>query len=316
MVGSISFSWPAPVAVLGRRSCFILHLTLLLPAMRASGQLIRSPLDCQKTCLCTSNIISCSMKTLTNVPNPLPQNTAVLDLSFNSITRLHAEWTSIGLNRLQSLLLSNNNLTFLSSEAFVNVRMLRYLDLSSNGLRLLDEYIFEPLEQLEVLLLYNNHISEIDRSAFSGLSCLQRLYLSHNQITRIPLELVKERGRLENLRLLDVSSNRIKTLPLDEIRVLPARIKNGVYFHNNPLTCSCELYELVARWELRELSPSTDFKSSHTCMIPVFTVSIMSMCSGHLLYFNICQISQNNHLLHFIICSLLFCLLLYCSCSS
>lgn len=267
MVVSIRFSWPAPVAALGRRSCFILHLTLLLPAVRASGQLIRSPLDCQKTCLCGSDIISCSMKNLTNVPNPIPQNTAILDLSFNSITRLQAEWTSVALDRLQSLLLANNNLSFLSSEAFVNVRMLRYLDLSSNVLRLLDEYIFEPLEQLEVLLLYNNHISQIDRTAFSGLSCLQRLYMSHNQITRFPLELVKERGRLESLGLLDVSSNRIKTLPLDDIQALPAWIKNGVYFHNNPLTCSCELYELVARWELREFSPSTDFKSSHICVI-------------------------------------------------
>lgn len=266
MVGSIGFFWPAAVAVLKRRSCFILHLTLLLPAVRASGQLTGSPLVCQKTCLCASTIISCSKQNLTNVPNALPSYAAVLDLSFNFITKLQADWTGIRLDQLQSLLLSNNNLTFLSTEAFVNVRKLRYLDLSFNSLRLLDEYIFEPLENLEVLLLYKNHISQIDRSAFSGLIKLQRLYLSHNQITRILVELLKGRGRLESLRLLDVSSNRIKALPLDELQALPAWIKNGLYFHNNPLTCSCELYELMTHWELRELSPSTDFRSNHTCV--------------------------------------------------
>ncbi|XP_070706876.1 amphoterin-induced protein 1-like [Pempheris klunzingeri] len=243
-----------------------LPLALLLPTVRVSAQL--SPLDCHKTCVCASNIISCSKMNMTTVPTALPQYTAVLDLSFNYITKLRAEWTPVKLSKLHSLLLSHNGLTFLSSEAFVYVTGLRYLDLSSNGLRLLDEFIFEPLEHLEVLLLYNNRISQIDRSAFSNLLSLQRLYLSHNQISRFPLELVKERSRLETLTLLDVSSNRIKSLPLHELQALPAWIKNGLYFHNNPLPCSCELYDVVGRLYLRELSSATDFKDSHTCVLP------------------------------------------------
>ncbi|XP_023136487.2 amphoterin-induced protein 1-like [Amphiprion ocellaris] len=269
MGGSFGVSQPATAAALRRRSVIaVLHLTLLLPTVGVSGQSVGSPLDCHKTCVCASNIVSCSKMNLTNVPLALPKYTAVLDLSFNSITRLRAEWTPDHLSRLHSLLLSNNGLTFLSSEAFIYVTKLRYLDLSSNGLRILDEFIFEPLEHLEVLLLYNNHISQIDRTAFSGLDRLQRLYLSQNSITRFPLELVKERSRLETLKLLDVSSNRIKSLPLYELQVLPAWIKNGLYFHNNSLSCSCDLYDMVARWYLKELSSATDFKSSHTCVIP------------------------------------------------
>ncbi|XP_040888932.1 amphoterin-induced protein 1-like [Toxotes jaculatrix] len=269
MGDSLCVSHCATEAVLRRRSFItVLPFALLLPTVRVSAQLMGSSLDCHKTCVCASNIISCSKMNLTNVPIALPQYTAVLDLSFNSITRLRAEWTPVTLSRLHSLLLSNNGLTFLSSEAFVYVTKLQYLDLSSNGLRQLDEFIFEPLEHLEVLLLYNNCISQIDRSAFSGLMMLQRLYLSQNQISRFPLELVKERSRLETLRLLDVSSNRIKTLPLHEVQALPAWIKNGLYFHNNPLPCSCELYDVVASWGLKELSSVTDFRSSHTCVLP------------------------------------------------
>ncbi|KAF3689839.1 Amphoterin-induced protein 1 AMIGO-1 Alivin-2 Precursor [Channa argus] len=269
MASSLSFSDHATDAVLRRRTFItVLPQALLLLAVGVSGQVYGSPLDCHKTCVCASNIISCSNMNLTTIPNALPKYTAVLDLSFNSITRLRAEWTAFRLSKLHSLLLSHNGLTFLSSEAFVYVTELRYLDLSSNGLRQLDELIFEPLEHLEVLMLYNNCIAQIDRSAFAGLISLQRLYLSKNQISRFPLELVKERSRLKTLRLLDVASNRIKVLPLHELQVLPAWIKNGLYFHNNPLPCSCELYDLVAGWQLKELSSASDFKSSHTCVLP------------------------------------------------
>lgn len=260
---------PGRATVFSRRSFVTaLPLALLLPAVRVDAQLMGSPLDCHRTCVCASNIISCSKVNLTNVPTALPGHVAVLDLSFNFITRLRAEWTPVKLSRLHSLLLGNNRLTFLSSEAFVYVTGLRYLDLSSNGLRQLDENIFEPLEHLEVLLLYNNNISQIDRSAFSGLLSLQRLYLSQNQISRFPMELVRERSRLKTLSLLDVSSNRIKTLPLQELQTLPAWLKNGLYLHNNPLTCSCQLFDMVARWHLKELSSVTDFKLSHTCVLP------------------------------------------------
>lgn len=247
----------------GLRSLALLPLALLLLTVAVGA----NSLDYHQTCVCASNIVSCSMANLTSVPTGLPAYTAVLDLSFNSITRLRAEWTPNRLSSLHSLLLGHNGLNFLSSEAFVSVTRLRYLDLSSNELRLLDENIFEPLEHLEVLLLFNNRISQIDRTAFSGLLSLQRLYLSQNQISRFPMELVKERSRLETLRLLDVSSNRIKVLPYSELKALPAWIKNGLYFHNNSLPCTCELYDLVAHWHLKELSSAIDFKLSHTCVL-------------------------------------------------
>lgn len=286
MGGLLQISQPASEAVFSRRSLVTaLPLLLLLLTVRVSGQFLGGPLDCHNTCVCASNIISCSKMNLTNIPTALPAYTAVLDLSFNFITRLRAEWTPVKLSRLHTLLLSNNGLTFLSSEAFVHVTRIRYLDLSSNGLRQLDENIFEPLEHLEVLLLYNNNISQIDRSAFSGLFSLQRLYLSQNQISRFPMELVKERSRLETLSLLDVSSNRIKALPLHDLQALPAWIKNGLYFHNNPLPCSCELFDVVARWHLQELSSATDFKLRHTCVLPgsqKYRMPILDLDKAHL----------------------------------
>ncbi|XP_016397814.1 amphoterin-induced protein 1-like [Sinocyclocheilus rhinocerous] len=227
-----------------------------------------SMLNCHKMCICASNIVSCSKMNLTMVPSELPNYTAVLDISFNEITGLRAQWTKHKLPNLHNLLLSHNGLLFISSEAFIFVKQLRYLDLSSNKLRQLDELIFEPLIHLEVLLLYNNQISQIDRTAFSGLSGLQKLYLSQNQVSRFPLELVKDKSRLDKLSLLDLSSNRIKVLPIQDLQALPAWIKNGLYFHNNTLICDCELYSLMAHWYIRRLNSAVDFKDEHTCVHP------------------------------------------------
>ncbi|TSW62350.1 Amphoterin-induced protein 1 [Bagarius yarrelli] len=243
-----------------------------------------------KTCICASNIVSCSKSNLTTVPFDLPKYTAVLDLSYNDITRLRAEWTTYKLPKLHNLLLSHNGLHFISTEAFVNVKHLRYLDLSSNNIRQLDEYIFEQLENLEVLLLYNNHITQIDRTAFTGLSKLQKLYLSQNQISRFPLELVKDKTRLEKLSLLDLSFNRIKVLPFQDLQDLPAWLKNGLYFHNNTLICDCELYSLMAHWYMRRLNSAVDFKDDYTCILSsgpdkkvlhVFELNIYMNCSTY-----------------------------------
>ncbi|XP_041802497.1 amphoterin-induced protein 1 [Chelmon rostratus] len=250
-----------------KRPRWALSLALCMALLWLPGA-AGSTLNCHKTCICASNIVSCSKMNLTTVPTGLPLYTAVLDLSYNEIARLRSEWTPVKLLKLHNLLLNHNGLHFLSSEAFIYVKHLRYLDLSSNNLRQLDEFIFEPLVNLEVLLLYNNQISQIDRLAFVGMINLQKLYLSQNQISRFPLELVKEKSRLEKLSLLDVSSNKIKMLPIDELQVLPAWIKNGLYFHNNPLLCHCDLYTLLAHWYIRKLNSAMDFKDDYTCILP------------------------------------------------
>ncbi|XP_029012667.1 amphoterin-induced protein 1 [Betta splendens] len=227
-----------------------------------------SALNCHKTCICASNIVSCSKRNLSSVPTALPLYTAVLDLSYNEIRGLRSEWTPVKLPKLHNLLLSHNGMDFLSSEAFLYMKPLRYLDLSSNSLHQLDEFVFDPLVNLEVLLLYNNHISQIDRAAFICMINLQKLYLSQNQITRFPVELVKEKSRLEKLNLLDVSSNKIKMMPLEDLQALPAWIRNGLYFHNNPLLCHCDLYTLLAHWHIRKLNSAVDFKDDYTCVLP------------------------------------------------
>ncbi|XP_028652924.1 amphoterin-induced protein 1 [Erpetoichthys calabaricus] len=259
-------------------SLWVLLSTILLPLSGVKG----STLNFHTTCICASNIVSCSKKELTVVPTGLPSYTAVLDLSYNSITRLRAEWTVNKLEKLKTLLLNHNGMTFISTEAFSNVPNVRYLDLSSNKLHILEECFFQDLQHLEVLLLYDNIIAQIDRSAFEGLNKLQKLYLSRNKVSRFPMELVKEKTRLRELTLLDISSNNIKTLPVHELKMLPAWIKNGLYFHNNPFTCDCELYSLLAHWHIRRLNSAVDFKDEYTCIFQKMTVGVFELSENYL----------------------------------
>ncbi|KAM8975832.1 amphoterin-induced protein 1 [Pelodytes ibericus] len=247
----------------------------------AVPRLEASPLNCQNSCVCASDIISCTKKDLTLVPSGLPSYIAMLDLSHNNLLRLRSEWTPIPLKRLHTLLLSHNSITFVSSEAFSLTPNLRHLDLSSNKLHSLEENAFSALEQLEVLLLFKNSITTIDRSAFDEMKLLQKLYLSQNHLTRFPVELVKEGEKLPELAFLDLSSNNIKKLPFPQLRALPAWVSNGLYLHGNPLTCDCELYGLFWNWHVRKLSSTVDFRDELKCKLisenKVNSISVFSL---------------------------------------
>ncbi|XP_063811273.1 amphoterin-induced protein 1 [Pseudophryne corroboree] len=243
-----------------------------------------SPLNCQGTCVCASDVITCSKKNLTIVPSGLPKYIAMLDLSHNNLTRLRAEWTTSPLKRLHTLLLSHNFITFVSSEAFILTPNLRHLDLSCNKLRTLEENAFSYLENLEVLLLFKNAIVDIDRSAFDEMKHLQKLYLSHNLMQRFPLELVKDGEKLPELSFLDLSFNHIRNLPVPQLRTLPAWLSNRLYLHGNQLTCNCELYGLFWNWHVRELASTVDFREELRCHPPfqqrTLLVSVFSLNSS------------------------------------
>ncbi|XP_077190321.1 amphoterin-induced protein 1 [Paroedura picta] len=248
----------------GGAACLLL-LLLLSSGLAHRGGLA---LGCPKDCVCASNILSCSNADLKVLTLHLPRYAAVLDLSHNNLTHVRADWAPSLLPHLQSLLLNHNHLVFVSTEAFNNLPHLKYLDLSSNFIASLGENLFSKLKELEVLLLYKNRLSRIDLTAFEEMGRLQKLYLSHNMISRFPLELVKKDGALlPELELLDLSSNKIKTFSLDAVKDLPAWVKNGLYVHSNPLTCTCQLYNLFSHWQKQQLSSAVDFEEELRCDI-------------------------------------------------
>ncbi|XP_038077298.1 carboxypeptidase N subunit 2-like [Patiria miniata] len=89
---------------------------------------------------------------------------------------------------------------------------LRNLFLANNGIKFLPRGVFLGLEKLEVLDLEGNLLRVIKEYDFKGLHSLTELILDNNAIAVFHVESL---CNLPGLRMLTVSGNRLKSLPLD-----------------------------------------------------------------------------------------------------
>lgn len=71
-----------------------------------------------------------------------------------------------GLNRLESLLLSNNLISRLYSNSFTSVQGLLVLDLSINKLEKIEKGFFSDFTQLNLLDISKNQITTFEPSSF------------------------------------------------------------------------------------------------------------------------------------------------------
>ncbi|NWY05477.1 AMGO3 protein, partial [Nothoprocta ornata] len=247
------------------RAMGLLAKLLLVLGLCAGGRALGTPRGCPAACICTSDVLSCSRRALLQVPRALPRTATTLDLSHNGLTQLRDGWLA-ALPHLEALHMGHNQLEELSARAFHNGSRLRHLDMSSNRLRAVRAHYFAALVSLEELLLYDNRIARVDEGAFAGLSGLRKVYLSWNNLTHFPFRSVHGLGNY-SLRTLDLSSNNLSSIPVEELAALPENVRNGLYLHNNPVTCSCALYLLLRRWKQQGFRSVRDFSEEHTCKV-------------------------------------------------
>ncbi|XP_067855114.1 amphoterin-induced protein 3 [Heptranchias perlo] len=219
---------------------------------------------CPGVCICASDLLSCVSRSLSLVPPGLPMTATSLDLSHNSLLQLQDNWLA-RLPRLHTLRIGHNRVSHISAGAFQNASRLTHLDLSSNRLHSVEKHFFQELTNLEELLLYNNQIARVDTSALVRLSSVQKVYLSWNLLTDFPFTALEE-GSLPQLKIMDISSNRLSSIPVDKVIALPQTVKNGLYLHNNPFMCDCTLYSMFLHWEKSGFNSVHDFREEHTCL--------------------------------------------------
>lgn len=126
---------------------------------------------------------NCSYKELRNVPNDLPDDMVVLDLRFNVIHRIHDDL--LGKYRyLKSLHLDYNNISFLPTNVFDGLEHLQGLFLTNNNLDFSVSYevdVFRPLKRLERLDIRHNmkkgYTSKVQYPLFENLPNLKELSL-------------------------------------------------------------------------------------------------------------------------------------------
>ncbi|XP_020391373.1 toll-like receptor 9 [Rhincodon typus] len=189
------------------------------------------------------------------------------DLSSNNIADIKAEDFE-GLEDVECLLLSSNYLTqALNGSQFNRLKKLKYLDLAHNRIDFYYEKAFSEMPLLEVLdLSYNSYTFEMKGMGHSFnftkmLPSLRNLSLAHNQIAkRVSTELhstslntlnfkgnmlniMWESGtntylsffyNLHNLTFLDISENKLKTVPPGAMIRFPPSLKE-LYINKNQI---------------------------------------------------------------------------------
>ncbi|KAF4093923.1 hypothetical protein AMELA_G00007380 [Ameiurus melas] len=216
-------------------------------------------------CLKVSDILSCSNLGLMWIPKELPVMATTLDFNHNHLSKLE-EGSFAGLPHLVTLRLAHNNLSNLSAGTFRNTSSLRHLDLSSNQLSKVDNHYFQELVGMQELLLFNNHIVRVESKVLTSLSNLRKVYLSHNLLTDFPFFSIQEHSH-PFLVTLDLSSNRMAKLPVEDIASLPASVQGGLFLHNNSLICDCAMYSMFKQWEQKNFISVRDYQVEHTCLV-------------------------------------------------
>ncbi|XP_051554154.1 leucine-rich repeat and fibronectin type-III domain-containing protein 4-like [Myxocyprinus asiaticus] len=254
------------------------------------GVVSACPFHCVCRNLSESLSTLCADKGLLFVPPNIDRRTVELRLADNFIREVGgAEFANM--TGLVDLTLSRNTISHIRPMAFADLESLRSLHLDGNRLTELGQRDLLGMLNLQHLILNNNQLINISSEAFDDfLLTLEDLDLSYNNLHKVPWDAIQNMASLHTLNLdhnlidhiaegsfselyklarLDMTSNRLQTLPPDP---LFARSQTGVIsptpynavinlnFGGNPLHCNCELL-----W-LRRLIRSDDME---TCATPI-----------------------------------------------
>ncbi|CAH2266089.1 protein toll-like [Pararge aegeria] len=136
-----------------------------------------------------------------------------LEISHNQMTNMSSNLFS-HLSLLRKLSLWQSNVTKVSKDFFSGVDVLEELDLSSNGLNELPSSIFKPLRKLKKLTLFSNKFSKLPQNLFSTNKRLETVIVLNNDVKmkELPKSLF---GNLLNLKQVYIQRSGIEFVPYD-----------------------------------------------------------------------------------------------------
>ncbi|XP_058472213.1 leucine-rich repeat and immunoglobulin-like domain-containing nogo receptor-interacting protein 2b [Solea solea] len=197
--------------------------------------LASSALSCPARCECSaqSKSVSCHRKRLSTIPEGIPIETRVLDLSKNKL-RIVTPDNFSSFQQLEDLDLSDNLISVVEPGSFRSQLSLRslsfrsnlvqlvpagvlsgltnlsHLDLSHNRLVVLLDHAFQDLRRLTSLEVGDNELVFISQRAFMGLLGLQILILERSNLTVVPTDALAHLHNLVELRMRYLSITFLK----------------------------------------------------------------------------------------------------------
>uniref|UniRef100_A0A665TQ64 Ig-like domain-containing protein n=1 Tax=Echeneis naucrates TaxID=173247 RepID=A0A665TQ64_ECHNA len=192
-------------ASLGQFGCVsrcVFYLILTVELLNRGG--LCSDLPCAQNCTCTGDSVDCSGLELTATPLDFPARTVSL-LDHNELTSIPDLGQAA--SKIVSLYLHHNKIRSIDGRRTRELVSVETLDLSNNDITELRGHCFTAGLQIRDLYLSNNKISVLEFGALDHLgSTLQVLRLSRNRISQIPVKAFQ----LPKLTQLELNRNRIR----------------------------------------------------------------------------------------------------------
>ncbi|KAG8512568.1 Toll-like receptor 3, partial [Galemys pyrenaicus] len=182
-------------------------------------------------CVIRHEVADCSHLKLTQVPDDLPANITMLNLTHNQLRRL----PSANFTRYRQLAILDggfNTISKLDPELCQQLPLLKVLNLQHNEISHLSDKTFSFCLNLLELHLMSNPIQKIQNNPFINLKNLIKLDLAHNGLssTKLGTQL-----QLENLQVLLLSKNKIHTLSGEEFDFLSNSSIKILDLSSNPI---------------------------------------------------------------------------------
>jgi hypothetical protein len=199
--------------------------------------------SCLPECECLSETIDCSSNDFTTIPSNDLLNGSLytaLNISFNRIQILEKNsFIKRGYAALETLDISNNNISDINPYAFTGLDKIKKLILGHNNLLSLQQDVFQPLINLKELDLQRNKLSTVLPQTMSPMKKLLYLDLRYNKLTDF------DEGTFTNLSVLEklkLTGNVIRNFAPEKFKSL----KNLQYLEVQLFETSNEEQELAA----------------------------------------------------------------------
>lgn len=189
-------------------------------------------------CRSSLEVLDLSGNMFTNVPRHTLKHLSKLirlSLQDNKIEKIYRDDFQGWGKSLSTLSLANNRMTYLSPESFIHLTKLKELKLSFNNLMHLDQNVFLPLKKCLEFLDLSSAFSDLNHPLDSYMKDLERLewvQLDHNNISKIAVTNIQSLSKLHHV---DLSSNKMKEIPLDLFLPKNHKFLSTVHFSTNDL---------------------------------------------------------------------------------
>ena len=129
--------------------------------------------------------VDCSRRSLTAIPSNLTEETTILDMSSNRLSKL-ANNSLCGLPNIMSLNFQSNNLSnMIERGAFRLLPNLNSTALANNNITSLPTGLFSKNGKLQAVNLANNRLDSFSVNVFNSVSTLRVVDVTHNFIDRV-----------------------------------------------------------------------------------------------------------------------------------